>query len=964
MAYTKYPRGSEWRKWDLHMHTPETRKNDNFIGSSPAEKWKKYIDTINASTEEITVIGITDYLSTDNYFKFKRYWQDGSITKKVEFILPNVELRVLPVTGSSTPVNLHCIFNPTIDKELEARFFSKLKFTYDRDYSALPEELRQLGRSMPGKASLDDASALKEGISQYVIEVSVLRNLFKNDKVLRDNTIIVVSNKSNDGLSGTTQHADFFEDKGSQLDATRWSIYQLSDAIFSSSEKDVLYFAGTGVDTKEVVIEKCKTLMPCFHGCDAHTNDKIFKPDKNRFCWVKADPTFEGLKQTLYEPEDRVKIQAYQPDIKNERFIISEVEFIDSGNLFGNQKILLNENLNAIIGGKSSGKSLLLYSAARSIDPEQVDKTSNRLKFEGYKLPGNFDFKVTWKNKETDFLKETTGKNHKIIYIPQLYINHLVEKNNKDDLNILIENILLQDMEFKSFYDETIENIEKTTSDIDLLLSQYLQTRLKILDVQQKSKDLGKAESIKKGMDGLKLAIDAGRKSSNLTEEEFKKYNLLIEQKALSEKRSNDVRLKETSFDTIIDETIKSRHELLGNTAEADGIPLKGKIDRILDQFTTIPPDVQGIVDGIQADFSLLINHLKENVNGLNLEKQKEIELKEKEKITGLLKPYMEKIAGQQELQKLTVQLQNELLKVEQAESLEKQLSTLVVDYTNIRSKIVVLLNNRFKYYLLLQKKINDTRSDIGTGITLNCSVLFKQEDLPLYEQANKAAISTDSVFNDLFKNGMLIYEELLKLSAKLLRVIDNKLVLDNEGKITIPLKQKTTLEEILRGLLVDSFKLDYTVTYKGDDLLSMSPGKKGTVLLILFLQISSSEFPIFIDQPEDNLDNRTIYDLLCKMIKLKKKDRQIVIVSHNANLVIATDSENIIVANQEGQDSASTTTRNRFEYVNGSLEHTFPKNEKIKEILKQQGIKEHACDILEGGDEAFKQRERKYAIK
>jgi predicted ATPase len=134
--------------------------------------------------------------------------------------------------------------------------------------------------------------------------------------------------------------------------------------------------------------------------------------------------------------------------------------------------------------------------------------------------------------------------------------------------------------------------------------------------------------------------------------------------------------------------------------------------------------------------------------------------------------------------------------------------------------------------------------------------------------------------------------------------------------------------------------------------------------LLILFLEISSAEFPILIDQPEDNLDNRTIYDLLCKMIKQKKKDRQIIIVSHNANLVVATDSENIIVANQVGQDSKTETGKYRFEYVNGSLEYSFEKNDKIKSILLSQGIKEHVCDILEGGNEAFKQRERKYSIK
>src|SRR3546814_600439 len=129
-----------------------------------------------------------------------------------------------------------------------------------------------------------------------------------------------------------------------------------------------------------------------------------------------------------------------------------------------------------------------------------------------------------------------------------------------------------------------------------------------------------------------------------------------------------------------------------------------------------------------------------------------------------------------------------------------------------------------------------------------------------------------------------------------------------------------------------------------------MSPGKKGTGLLILFLQISSSEYPILIDQPEDNLDNRTIYDLLCRMIKEKKKDRQIVIVTHNANLVVATDSENIIVANQEGQNGVGSSSKYRFEYVNGAIEHSFANNKDIKEVLYRQGIREHVCDILEGG--------------
>ena len=126
-----------------------------------------------------------------------------------------------------------------------------------------------------------------------------------------------------------------------------------------------------------------------------------------------------------------------------------------------------------------------------------------------------------------------------------------------------------------------------------------------------------------------------------------------------------------------------------------------------------------------------------------------------------------------------------------------------------------------------------------------------------------------------------------------------------------------------------------------------------------MFLEVSSSKVPILIDQPEDNLDNRTVYNTLNEFIKTKKIDRQIIMVSHNSNLVVSTDSENIIVANQNGQNSSYP----RFEYINGALEETKKKDLSELNELKKQGIREHVCEILEGGVEAFKKREEKYNI-
>lgn len=94
-----------------------------------------------------------------------------------------------------------------------------------------------------------------------------------------------------------------------------------------------------------------------------------------------------------------------------------------------------------------------------------------------------------------------------------------------------------------------------------------------------------------------------------------------------------------------------------------------------------------------------------------------------------------------------------------------------------------------------------------------------------------------------------------------------------------------------------------------------------------------------------------------------KKSTRQIIIVSHNPNLVVSTDSENIIVANQDGQNKSGKNNEYQFEYVNGAIEHSFT-DENKSGILFQRGIRQHVCDVLEGGEEAFEKREDKYGLK
>jgi hypothetical protein len=900
--YSTLNRGSEWHKWDLHFHTQSSHDYQ--------DKSLKNEDIIAGLLgKEISAVVITDHHVIDT----ERIKNLQLLASDKLLVLPGIEFR--SELGGSELMHFIGIFPETAD-------------------------LDYIWKQLQVKCKIDDADIKRKGgfekifcdfkeTARYIHDLGGLVSVHAGKK---SNSLERLKNDIKDDLE----------------------VNKCIDILEIGDEKDQEGYY-------KIVFPNIKRVIPIILCSDNHSI-KSYSSKQN--LWIKSDLTFEGLKQTLYEPEDRVKIQALKPDFKNERHLISEISFLNSSGLFSDQKILLNENLNAIIGGKSSGKSLLLFSIANSIDPHQVERTSKRLGFEGYKFDSDFDFKVTWKNGDGDLLSNTDpeSKLHEITFIPQLYINHLVERDNKEELNSLIGNILLQDTPFRIFYVATKKEIFDTTSEIERLLNEYFTVRTKGQEAQLKSKDTGNSGGIKNSIKKIQEEILRGQKNSNLTEGEFTDYNKLLADKSKYDTELITIDLRLSVLGKVLVEIQSSKANLLGKTQAANQIYLKGQIDRILDELGEIPPEIKNIKAKLESDFDALIANYKAEVEKLELNNKRAKLIKTIEANSKTLEPYLKKIAGQKELKKLVAQLESENLKLQNAIALELQLKNLGQEYINIRKQISSLLQSRYEKYQQIEKRVNETRKNIGADIELKSSLIYKLNNFQLYEQANKTLLGNNHFLKSLIEGSLLKYESIPKFFANPLKITDDKLYYDKDE--FIPLKGKMSFEEVLRGLVKDSFEIDYTVTYNGDNLLSMSPGKKGTVLLILFLEISSSEFPILIDQPEDNLDNRTIYDLLCKMIKEKKKDRQIIIVSHNANLVVATDTENIIVANQQGQESKVEPGRYRFEYVNGSLEHTSPKDDKIKSILTCQGIREHVCDILEGGGVAFKQRERKYSIK
>ncbi len=174
--------------------------------------------------------------------------------------------------------------------------------------------------------------------------------------------------------------------------------------------------------------------------------------------------------------------------------------------------------------------------------------------------------------------------------------------------------------------------------------------------------------------------------------------------------------------------------------------------------------------------------------------------------------------------------------------------------------------------------------------------------------------------------------------------------------------------KQVARDILSLTEKILFNAKMEGDKIggfsePTMTPGKRALFLLRLILDESEDTWPLLIDQPEDDLDSRSIYDDIVPFLKKKKKERQIIMVSHDANLVIGSDSEQVIVANRHGTDRKNADHR-QFNYLTGSLEYSKTKDVDCDDTLKTQGVCEHACEILDGGKIAFEQRKNKYNIK
>lgn len=931
----EYLRGSEWRRWDLHVHTPGTNKNDQYEGTTIEERWDGFYRSIldyvgdgSDKVKSIVSIGITDYLSIENY---KKVIAEKRLPGTIKLVIPNVELRMTPMSRNEG-INIHFLFNPVVVDELEDRFFSKLSFEYNgRPYSATKAQLISLGKALD--SSLAEDAAYLKGVGQFIPSVDSLKKLFSNDPELRENTIIIVSNSSNDGVTGAASNFSHIEANPSDFDATRQSIYQFVDAIFSGNPSDISYFLGEKSDSPDEVIRKCGSLKPCFHGCDAHTNAKLFEPDNQRYCWIKSDPSFNGLKQVLYEPKDRVRISPLMPEEKSNYHVIDRIVIDDPD--FSPEPIQFNDKLSCIIGGKSTGKSILLHNLALTIDKNQVEEKAEKSKTKTRVLT---KVKVFWKDGEVN---ETGVQNdsHKIVYIPQTYLNQLSDENEeKTEIDSIIEEIILQNDNARISHEQMLKEIREYKPSLDKRIYDAVQINEEIQSIKKEMAEIGSRAGIEKQLDGLKKQKEIESKELSISEEDISKYDT-----AVSELTKLNVQLQTIENDISI-------------------------VDSIVSVVIPVETD-KAMSDDVRKDISDAVSMIKEKADELWKEYKLKIiqkyQTKREKTVTDMRNSeiVVDELKEQVESNEAIAELSKRIQEEEQRLLIFRDYDRKIDEKSEELNEIISDLVQTFKRYDDIQERyaasVNGEGSSLNEGSELTFSVLipfrteaFCQRIKQLFDnrvlKSKKDIINVEDFNIDQFDETAL---------EKLIKACLNQ---------TIPFSKSFTPESALRSILDNWYNVTYNVKM-GDDLIDeMSPGKKALVLLKLLISLAESKSPILIDQPEDDLDNKSISDDLITFIKKKKIERQIIVVTHNANVVVSGDAEQVIVANQQG----NTTPNNkfRFEYRTGSIEDDLPVYDDsgtiIHGILNAQGIQQHICDILEGGEKAFAKRKNKYNIK
>ena len=912
-------RGSEWRIWDLHVHTPLSIEN-NYGCADNEDGWNKYITALEQLPSDIKVLGINDYLFIDGYKKVKEYKDAGRLSN-IELLLPVVEFRLAKFCGHKQfkRINFHVIFSNEVSADIiQYQFLNALssRYTLSPDCTqqwggvVTIDNLMDLGRriieSVPEAQRTKYGSPLKEGFNNLNLELSQITEILENaPQYFKGKYITAI---------GKTEWDEFKWDDTSI--AEKKSIINQTDIVFTAAES-VEKFNSAKAKLQEQNVNSL--LLDC---SDAHSFADALTKDRLGNCktWIKADTTFDGLKQILFEPEDRIRVCDSKPEYKYDYDVIDKI-VLNSANTW-HQTIYLNQNLNSIIGGRSTGKSTLLASLAAAFNC--TDDMDNK----DYINQLRDSVHVYWRDGQEN------GDKY-IEYFPQNKISKVAEPQETDKL---LMDILLGKEDVKAEYDKHKSLLASHFSKIQANVALLFEKRRLYSEKKRYIKGIGDDKGI--SIEIKKLESLRNEHQSKLTGKKEVLDTYIIDAEKICNKRSEKALLLKDS-------------EILKLHQQESFVVANSSVNTL-----ELTPD----------NSSKITQLITSAVNSANMQVQEAVR-----EILDINNQAISKI----DIQIADIQSKPTYIEGKQIFEANKSLTDIIKQLDELNKKLALIkreeeaaqkISNEFKELVTSLLSMHLSYIDAMNNIAYKMRLQYEDVKLtsaivlkPNLSQTLSECISLRSAtMNELIDNVVEVYKMQNKKDIE--ECIKNvlKKALQNEIIFKAGYDAQSFMSRILSG---NWFGLSLNVEYDGDNLKDMSPGKRSFVVLKLLLDFSDKKCPILIDQPEDNLDNRAIYSDLVRYIRKKKKDRQIILVTHNPNIVVGADSEEVIIANQNGKN-APNETGIKFQYLCGSLENT--KNRITDEtipMLDRCGIREHVCDILEGGENAFKERENKYGF-
>ena len=848
MKSYKYFRGSEWRRWDLHAHTP---LDCEWISAPPlntdADKKafaKQYVEAANKA--QISVIAITDHNFCGNSDELLiPYIQEAAKPFGIT-IFPGFEITIADCGGT----HILCIFPED----------SSLK-TIDAIMSQLfpPGNPRFREKEvMPSKKDIEELNKiLAESGLQYLL-------------------VFAHADREN----GVLGH------RGSELRVRLWNKPFVRIAQLSKAPSECVGFISDVIKGTNAVYSRNITYI---QASDCRCLDQENATDGRHalgsvFTWIKADPSFEGLRQIIFEPKERTCFQVHRPIEKPEFTTIDSVRFINGRETFQSEPIKLNPDLTTIIGGKSTGKSILLSCIAHTANHLQAQEAVDLAKTNEYDL-GEVDFEVTWSNGDVNKLSDGIS-HHPITFLPQMYIHRLVEKENHRSLSDSLLAFLRQKESFETRYSELIKEKDHILTQLATEVSSFFTHLSNWNDIVSKMNELGDKESIDSELDKIVKKADALQLASGFSEDETKEYQKLQKQLEVANQRHKSAQRIENSMKQLVNDipvavndALNKIDEIITDTSASLELQ-ESEVEIIKAYFVKLKISIHNAETDFVEDHSKTVEGLSLNtINASN----------ESASLTLSLTPFWDKISNQKELREFQARTKELNLVLEEIKSKEKEKSQIERKYWASIHTMEELVKMRYELQVNLIGLFNDHQySQVGDDTVITANIIFSkdkfEEDfLSCFDLRYSIAWLSDS----LEANHIIWTKE---KHAEIITGMLHKLI--NKPRSERNLRSGQELYDALNNLLQDYLSYDFSVKQAGEDLFQMSPGKQGLILLEIFLNLSNSNYPILIDQPEDNLDNRTIYSHLVNYLKDRKKHRQIIIVTHNANLVLGADSE------------------------------------------------------------------------